>query len=641
MNTTKENSFQPRVPVSKTDHVMINLKEKVGTWTYGDYYRGTSKKNNKDYMVRMVDITKFPLKQKNLETEIGLLQKLKTCPYAAEFMEYKYYEKTLVIVTDSYNRGDLRSYLKEKGALPEDQAVRILMQLVCGLKALHQLQHTHAALRPENILLHEEDGRLTAKLSNFIFARAYKGDNKAKFPLPYDSQYLAPEVLRENIIDPKSDIWSLGIIFYEMLFGTLPWSGKTKEELRDNIINKKLDLKTRNGISDTSMDFISRCLQRDLKKRIDWKDITDHRLLFRALFMNDDGTYKLFNDEFKESSPSRRNLMYGIRSSGSSMPASPKSTKSSRVSSFKPETPKASFAKQHTIDLNSSAMSTVSNFVLRPTSPYHLANNNSPKSTGKSTFAQLTKEDTIEVPSESDIKDRSASPISVKGDQIAPQEEGTTHRKPDPEFYSNLVSKVGDSDDYYLAKFMNKEPLDNKGPFSKKTFVRPFKWLANKAEIVSEIYEMALRNRNHCCYERIIQILNSETASWNTLNLVSNIQKQFTQSVEGTSKAEEDKPLAYPKTMKNTSVTKHEKSQQIYSLIEDIVGSLTNANENCKANNEDMVQIAANFKILREYDEIGDSVMKELDVMKNSLIVFYRKRDHSHIRYLLLIRNLA
>jgi len=636
MNSAKEDPFQPRVPVSQREHVLINLKEKVGTWTYGDYYKGTSKTLGKEFMVRMVDITKFPLKQKNLETEINLLQKLKTCPYVAEFMEYKYYEKTLVIVTDSYNRGDLRSYLAEKGPLPEEEAVRILTQLVCGLKALHQLNYTHAALRPENILLHEENGKITAKLSNFIFARAYNGDNKAKFPLPIDSMYLAPEVLRDCLFDPKSDIWSLGVLFYEMLFGTLPWGGKTKEELRDNIINKKLDLQPKKGISDTSMDFITRCLQRDLKKRIGWKDIADHRLLFRALFMNDDGTYKLFNDEFREFSPSRRNIMYGNRQVGSSMPPTPKS---SRASQFKPEDSK--LGKQHTVDLNSSHLSTTSNFVLKPTSPYHLASG-SPKS-NFAQATQATKEDTTEVQSTSEFtKDRSPSPISVKGEHIAPQEETVpTHRKPDIEFYSNLVSKVGETDDYYLSKFLNKEPLDNKGPFSKKTFVRPFKWLANKAEIVSEIYEMALRNRNHCCYERIMQLLNQETSSWNTLNLVSNIQKQFTQTVEGTSKAEEDKQMSFPKNMKNPSVIKKEKSQQIASLVEDIVASLTNANENCKANNEDMIQIAANFKILREYDEIGDSVMKELDVMKNSLIVFYRKRDHSHIRYLLLVRNLV
>jgi len=624
MLSPKKDNFQPRIPVSANDHVLINLNEKVGKWTYGDYYKGTSKKLNKDLMVKMVDLTKYPLKQKSLETEIALLKKLKSCPYVVEFMEYKYYQKTLVIVTESYNAGDLKTYIEKNGPIPEETALRILVQLVCGLKALHTAKYIHCAVRPENILLNEENGRLTAKLSNFIFAKTYDGDNAAKFPIALDSKYLAPEVLKENIFDPTSDIWSLGVLYYEMLFGVLPWDGKTKEELRDNIINKKLEFANREGISDTSIDFIYRCLHRDLKKRINWKDITDHRLLFRALFMNDDGTFKLYNDEFKECSPSRRNIMFGNRQAITSFPGSPASAKTSN---------KSAFAKQQTLDLNTSHLSASSNFALKPTSPFHVMGEKSnPDSPG------LKNED-----GSSPIHiERSPSPIAHRGEGVAPQEDEVVIKKPDAEFYSNYMSKVGETDDFYLAKFLNKDPLDNKGPFSKKTFVKPFKWLANKAEVVSEIYELAQRNREHCTYERVVQLLNEETTAWNTLGLVSAMQKQFAESVESSSKLEEDKTVSWPKNVRqNHSITKKEKSHKTAALIEDIVASLTNSAENYKANNEEMIQIAANLKILREYDEIGDNVMRELDVMKNALIVFYRKRDHGHIKYLLTIRNLA
>ena len=618
MLSPKKDSFQPRVPVSQNDHVMINLNEKVGKWTYGDYYKGSSKKLGKDLMVKMVDLTKYPLKQKSLETEIALLKKHKSCPYIVEFMEYKYYQKTLVIVTESYNSGDLKTFIEKNGPIPEETALRILVQLVCGLKALHTAKHTHCAVRPENILLNEENGKLTAKLSNFIFAKPYEGDNTAKFPLALDSKYLAPEVLKEGIFDPTSDIWSLGVLYYEMLFGTLPWDGKTKEELRDNIINKKLEFPTREGISDTSVDFIYKCLHRDLKKRINWKDITDHRLLFRALFMNDDGTFKLYNDEFKECSPSRRNIMFGNRQANTSMPGSPSSNKN-----------KSNIGRQ-TLDLNNSTLSSTSNFALKPTSPFHVIGRN-PDS------PVLQNEDRSPIHIE-----RSPSPIAHRGEGVAPQEDEVILKNPDVNFYSNYMSKVGETDDFYLAKFLNKDPLDNKGPFSKKTFVKPFKWLANKAEVVSEIYELATKNREHCCYERVVQLLNEETSAWNTLGLVSAMQKQFAESVESSSKLEEDKNVSWPKQVKNGhSVTKKEKSHKTAVLIEDIVASLTNSAENYKANNEEMIQIAANLKILREYDEIGDNVMRELDVMKNALIVFYRKRDHGHIKYLLTIRNLA
>src|SRR5690348_6313817 len=101
-------SFQPLLSVSQHSDVLINLHEKTGKWTYGDFYTGFSKRLNKDLMVKMVDLTKYPLKKSSLETEIAILQKLKTSPYIVQFMEYQYYPKSLVITTENYNGGNLR-----------------------------------------------------------------------------------------------------------------------------------------------------------------------------------------------------------------------------------------------------------------------------------------------------------------------------------------------------------------------------------------------------------------------------------------------------------------------------------------------------------------------------------------------------
>ena len=653
MTTPKSEGFKPRIFVSQRDDVFINLNEKIGKWTYGDYFKGSSKSLGRELMVKIIDLNKFPLKKKCLETEINILKKLKSTPYIVEFMEYKYYEKTLVIVTELSNGGDLRSYLQKNGPLPEQEAIRLLMQLVCGLKALQQIGYTHGAVRPENILIHESNGKITLKLSNFIFARSHKGDNSASFPVPIDSPYLAPEVLKDNKYDPKSDIWSLGVIYYEMIYGALPWDGKTIEELRDNIINKRLEIQGGEGFSDTSIDFIFRCLNRDLKKRIDWKEITDHRLIFRALFMNDDGSYKVYNDEFKESSPSRRLLMYGSRmsSANNSIPGSP----SKNNTSYNKSTSGKLITSQNSASNSPFNLKTTSPFKIReegsPDSEFAKDPNYSPfrtyvtdspeRNSIKATTTEDGKTDLKESPEVASFEARmdEAQHDLSKGIEVA---EGDP-KKLNPDFYTNLLAKVGETDDYYLAKFMNRDSIDTNGPFSKKTFVKPFKWLANKAEVLGEIYELALRNRQHCCYDRIIQLFNEETSNWNTLGLVANFQKKFVETVESSAKKEEEEKNSFwPKQVKaNHSLAKKEKSQQIASLIEEIVASLTNNIENVKGNNEELLQIAANFKILREFDEIGDSVIKELDVMKNSLIVFYRKKDHSHIRYILTVRNLA
>ena len=57
--------------------------------------------------------------------------------------------------------------------------------------------------------------------------------------------------------------------------------------------------------------------------------------------------------------------------------------------------------------------------------------------------------------------------------------------------------------------------------------------------------------------------------------------------------------------------------------------------------NEDILNIAANFKILREFKDIGENVVRELENLKDILLTFYRKRHYDHLKYLLLVKNLV
>jgi calcium-dependent protein kinase len=76
----------------------------------------------------------------------------------------------------------------------------------------------------------------------------------------------------------KTDIWSIGIMYYEMLFGVTPWTAQTEEELLSNIYRIKISFPNHIQISNDSRNFILKCLQIEEKNRISWSEITNHSL---------------------------------------------------------------------------------------------------------------------------------------------------------------------------------------------------------------------------------------------------------------------------------------------------------------------------------------------------------------------------
>ena len=117
----------------------------------------------------------------------------------------------------------LKTYIEKKGHLTYKEAVSIAIQVGRGMEAAHAKNIIHRDIKPQNILISTEG---KAKVTDFGIARAVS-NNTISADVMGSVHYASPEQARNGFVDNKSDIYSLGIVMYEMVTGRVPFDGET------------------------------------------------------------------------------------------------------------------------------------------------------------------------------------------------------------------------------------------------------------------------------------------------------------------------------------------------------------------------------------------------------------------------------
>jgi eukaryotic-like serine/threonine-protein kinase len=160
------------------------------------------------------------------------------------------------------------------GPLPEKEVARLGAQLAEGLAAAHEQTVIHRDLKPGNLRL-TADGRL--KILDFGLARLVQpvsGDAATEtlsetHALAGTLPYMAPEQLRGERVDARSDVWAAGIVLYEMATGRLPFEGKTSPAVADQILHAQTipPQRWQPKVSPRLVDIILKCLEKDAENR--------------------------------------------------------------------------------------------------------------------------------------------------------------------------------------------------------------------------------------------------------------------------------------------------------------------------------------------------------------------------------------
>ena len=138
----------------------------------------------------------------------------------------------MAIIMEYTDGGDLGELLKKQGTLLPLDAVYYCMGIAAGLSPIHHAGIVHRDLKPSNILLKRQGGYLVPKIADFGLARwidpRYEIQTTKRSGTPY---YMAPEMIEGKGVSSKTDIYSLGVILYELLCGITPFRGTVGEVL--------------------------------------------------------------------------------------------------------------------------------------------------------------------------------------------------------------------------------------------------------------------------------------------------------------------------------------------------------------------------------------------------------------------------
>jgi serine/threonine protein kinase len=228
-----------------------------------------------------------------LELENSIMKQL-SHPNIVSYFDVIKLETTWYIIMEYCNMGTLEDVIhyldcfRNEDIIKEMHAYYYLNQLKDALHYLHSLNYLHRDIKPGNIFLtksrkettfgmYHYSEKIILKLGDFGLAKTYKEEENIMINTFCGSPlYMPPEMLSESPYNTTVDLWSFGIILYQMVFGCLPINARDFFTLKKMINEQEIDFHPQNSLTNDCTDILMKLLTKNNKMRISWKNFFNH-----------------------------------------------------------------------------------------------------------------------------------------------------------------------------------------------------------------------------------------------------------------------------------------------------------------------------------------------------------------------------
>lgn len=282
----------------------------LGSGGFGDVYLGTNLFTHQEVAIKKIHLNKYKDKLNNLNSEIEVMKQLDH-PNIVKYYDVFKTENYWYIVMELCNAGTLADVIKFNDRAGKEKKFNFnreantyyyLNQLKNALNYIRSQGYVHRDIKPANVLLNKptittsftesdmlfktEDStsnkfyfteKLVVKLADFGFARYYRENEEMMMKSLCGSPlYMAPELFLEKKYNSKADLWSFGVVMYEMLFGEYPVIGSSFQNLVSNVKFKNINFHLNKNFTENCFDILTKLLVKDYQTRIDWEKFFKH-----------------------------------------------------------------------------------------------------------------------------------------------------------------------------------------------------------------------------------------------------------------------------------------------------------------------------------------------------------------------------
>ncbi|XP_017612960.1 serine/threonine-protein kinase STY46-like isoform X2 [Gossypium arboreum] len=258
------------IDVWEIDPRQLKFETKVASGSYGDLYKGTYCSQEVAIKVLKPERINTDL-QKEFAQEVFIMRKVRH-KNVVQFIGACTKPPNLYIVTEFMSGGSVYDYLhKQKGVFKLPSLLKVAIDISKGMNYLHQNNIIHRDLKAPNLLMDENE---VVKVADFGVARV-KAQSGVMTAETGTYRWMAPEVIEHKPYDHKADVFSFGIVLWELLTGKLPYAYLTPLQAAVGVVQKGLRPTIPKNTNPRLAELLERCWQLDPTLRPDFSEIID------------------------------------------------------------------------------------------------------------------------------------------------------------------------------------------------------------------------------------------------------------------------------------------------------------------------------------------------------------------------------
>lgn len=253
----------------------MNQLIKIGSGSYSDVYMGRDIINDKVVAIKKIMMWKLNEKAtRMINDEISIMEKIKNLYHKniVECFDIIIKDSTVYMILEYCDCGDLSKLIGKP--IKEEVVEYYFFQIIEALKFLQESKIIHRDIKPKNILL--KNDRKELKLCDFGFAKLKSGMERVN-TICGSPLYMAPELLEEKTYTDIVDVWAIGMILYEMLYGNHPYAKCRDIDDLKNFSQQDIKIPPENtknkNINEKCIELLKKMLNKDENKRIALKEL--------------------------------------------------------------------------------------------------------------------------------------------------------------------------------------------------------------------------------------------------------------------------------------------------------------------------------------------------------------------------------